>query len=736
MDSSSKIIKKKGDKSSRSKGVVEGNSMIEGSISNFRSDTQDPANVLSFGGTLENSMDQDQIDQIKQFVRESLNYSGPMESKKEILDLIESNANAYSQFNLITKIKYFYLKHEWTFITIRELIAIVIIVLSFLLYSSSLKVETNYHNYNLYFYYPMTLSSLIKCISAGIIIGFIIFIMYAKWIFLEHLIYISIVYIVLISKNHGSNILNHGKYNFYIFIICSTLIFLILLSIHMIYRFSRTIKYLYLIIAVFALFFCFLICYNFKDKYEMTYNCDKWSVTLNSSYILDEKNEKCNIQKPKGLCYMDKLYNYFDLTLVNKIKCSNRDKNEKTIFYNSIKNENISSSKIFGFPFTNNINLNQNILSKETKDFNINEYVFNNLINLEKEKTVTPETIIDFSSNEYGELKINFTKNQSLSTQRKNIALNNQKIKKESLYDNILMIFLSSTSRAHFQRAMPKLSKFISKLMGYEPFPVMTAYQFSKYNNFPSTEENIKSMFYQKSVNNTYINSLKNFKENGYVTGQTTDVCDKKINNSEEWDHENYAYLCDPNYINKEKSPYERCLYGKPVSEYMINYATEFWDKYSDNKKYFRMTFNYGNEPTGNVLTYLDQPLYDMINNFYNSGKLKNTAVFIVSEQGNKNNGLYDVLGSAEFELEKKYGLFIMLLDWNDKFKNSNFHQNLLKNQNVYTSPYDVYESMIHIVLGNSSYSNINKNQNLWQHRGESMFNDIHLEDRYCGKLK
>ena len=733
MDSSSKIIKKKGDKSSRSKGIVEGNSMIEGSISNFRSDTQDPANVLSFGGTLENSMDQDQLDQIKQFVRESLNYSGPMESKKEILDLIESNANAYSQFNLITKIKYFYLKHEWTFITIRELIAITIIVLSFLLYSSSLKVETNYHNYNLYFYYPMTLSSLIKCISAGTIIGFIIFFMYAKWIFLEHLIYISIVYIVLISKNHGSNILNHGKYNFYIFIICSTLIFLILLSIHMIYRFSRTIKYLYLIIAVFALFFCFLICYNFKDKYELTYNCDKWNITLNSSYILDEKDEKCNIQKPKGLCYMDKLYNYFDLTLVNKIKCSNRDENEKTLFYNSIKNGNISSSKIFGFPFTNNINLNQKNLPNETKNFNINEYVFNNLINLENEKTITPETIIDFSSNEYGELKINFTKNQSLSTQRKNIALNNQK-KSESLYDNVLMIFLSSTSRAHFQRAMPKLSKFISKLMGYEPFPVMTAYQFSKYNNFPFTEENIQSMFYQKSVNNTYINSLKYFKENGYITGQATDICDKEIKNAEEWDHENYAYLCDPNYKNKEKSPYERCLYGKPVSEYMINYATEFWEKYSDNKKYFRMTFNYGNEPTGNVLTYLDQPLYDMINNFYNSGKLKNTAVFFVSEQGNKNNGLYDVLGSAEFELEKKYGLFIMLLDWNDKFKSSNFHQNLLKNQNLYTSPYDVYESMIHIVLGNSSYSNIYRNQSVWEHRGESMFNDIHLEDRYCGK--
>ena len=60
------------------------------------------------------------------------------------------------------------------------------------------------------------------------------------------------------------------------------------------------------------------------------------------------------------------------------------------------------------------------------------------------------------------------------------------------------MIFLSSTSRAHFQRAMPKLSHFISKLMGYEPFPTMTTYQFSKYINFPFTEENMQSMFIEK----------------------------------------------------------------------------------------------------------------------------------------------------------------------------------------------------------------------------------------------
>ena len=726
---SNKIIKKKVEKTSKQKEVIEGNSVIDGSMSNFRNDTNDPANVLSFGGALENSIDQDQIDQLKQFVRESRKYEGPIESKSEILDLIDSNANAYSQFNTLTKIKYFYLKHEWTFIAIREFTAIAIIIMSFLFYSSSLKVETNYHNYNMYFYYPMTLSSLLKCISAGIIIGFIIFFMYIKWIFLEHLIYIAIVYIVLVSKNHGSNILNHGKYNWVIFEICSILIFLILLSIHMIYRFSRTIKYLYLIIAALALFFGFLVCYNIKDKYEQKYSCDKWDKTLNSTYILDNKDDKCNIKKPEGFCYMNELYKYFDLTLVNKIKCSNRNETEYLNFYNSIKSQNLSKFKIFGFPSTNHIKSKD--LNKETKT--LNEYVLKNIINLEK-KDLNSEAILDFYSNQYGELKMNLIKNNSLANERKKIEENNKKLNKnESIYDNFLMIFLSSTSRAHFQRAMPKLSKFISKLMKYEPFPTLTAYEFSKYTNFPFANENIQSIFYKKSKNDTLTNSLSYFKENGFITGQVKDVCEKSFNDNEvEWDHENYAYLCDPNYFQKENSVYERCLYGKPVSEYMINYTTQFFEKYSDNKKYFRMTFNYGNEPTGNVLTYLDEPLYNMLNQLYNNGKLQNTAIFILSEQGNKNKGLYDILGSAEFELEQKYGLFIIILNWNDKFKKGNYHQNLVKNQNIMVTPFDIYETIIHIVAGNNTFNHNNENK-LQKIQGDSMLNELKIENRYCG---
>ena len=230
-----------------------------------------------------------------------------------------------------------------------------------------------------------------------------------------------IVYNILIYKNFGTDILNHGKYSFILLILSASLFFLLILGIHMIYRFSRTIKYLYLIIAVFAFFFCFLICYNYKHKYEENYSCEKWNMNLNNSYIFeDEKNDKCNLEKIKGLCYMDKIYNYFDLTFANNIKCEKREENEKENFYGMIKDKSLLNKKIFGFPSTSNIN-------KENKDLNLNKtknlqhYIFNNLKSLDNKDfneittKLNIETILDFSNqNTEGELKINLNKNKTL----------------------------------------------------------------------------------------------------------------------------------------------------------------------------------------------------------------------------------------------------------------------------------------------------------------------------------
>ena len=43
-------------------------------------------------------------------------------------------------------------------------------------------------------------------------------------------------------------------------------------------------------------------------------------------------------------------------------------------------------------------------------------------------------------------------------------------------------------------------------------------------------------------------------------------------------------------------------------------------------------------------------------------------------------------------------------LDWNDNFKKGNYHQNLIKNQNIIMTLYDINESLMYIILSNSSF--------------------------------
>ena len=66
--------------------------------------------------------------------------------------------------------------------------------------------------------------------------------------------------------------------------------------------------------------------------------------------------------------------------------------------------------------------------------------------------------------------------------------------------------------------------------------------------------------------------------------------------------------FCDPNYhdredpfpINKgEDFVLRRCLYEKEVHEYVFEYAKDFWEKYNNSKKFVRISFIEGHEPTG-----------------------------------------------------------------------------------------------------------------------------------------
>ena len=316
------------------------------------------------------------------------------------------------------------------------------------------------------------------------------------------------------------------------------------------------------------------------------------------------------------------------------------------------------------------------------------------------------------------------------------------------------MIYLDATSRAHFQRSFPKLSDFIKKFMQYDPLSKkeFKSFQFMKYHSFgPLTPINILPMFYGNSMkSNKGIHIVKFFKENGFITGHVVDMCSKEqydISKDEkdekeyvEWDHENIAYLCDGNYFDIsnpykiDKGPFsirQRCLYGHPVSYYLIEYTKQFWEKYNINKKYFRIAFNYGHEKTGVVISYLDEVLYQMLLDLFENGYLINTAIFIVSDHGNQNKGIYNIINPSEFELEMKFGTFVLLLYKDNKIIKK-YENNLLNNQQVMVTPYDIHDTMIHIIYGknNKKIKEINSANN----KGNSVLNYIDPTERKCEK--
>ena len=172
-----------------------------------------------------------------------------------------------------------------------------------------------------------------------------------------------------------------------------------------------------------------------------------------------------------------------------------------------------------------------------------------------------PEVEVFFDENNYGMIKINVTRNETLSAERKIIAKN-----KNSLYNNVLIVYVDALSRNHFQRKIKKLSEFIEPFTLYnlsETEKECTAFQFMKYNTLKGlTLPNIKAMFYGVGLNETDgVNLVKFYKEQGYVTGHTGTTCGKEIfsvngllqsqhldfNN---WDHENIAMFCDENFFD------------------------------------------------------------------------------------------------------------------------------------------------------------------------------------------
>ena len=565
-----------------------------------------------------------------------------------------------------------------------------------------------------------------------------------------HYLYTIPIFLYLIWSNTGAETVDHGFYNAFGFIGVIIIFVPILLFIFIIVNLIKEKNYkLLLLIAVIIILL--IIIYNNLPGFS----CEFWSLGLNNTRIENDKTKyPCEILHPgKNKCYLKKMDGFFDFSKIFRPSCSAEKilNKEKEIFLKSLSNRFFGVSKLnhFGYPMTTVPDRYSMYNVKDLKEFQ--ELVNHNIIKMDlfTEENYPnepyPEVEVFFDENDHGMIKINVTKNETLSQERKKIAEN-----KNSLFNNILIVYVDALSRNHFQRKMKKLTKFIEPFMIYnlnETEKEFTAFQFMKYNTLKGlTLPNIKAMFYGVGLNESEgVNLVKFYKEQGYVTGHTGTTCGKEIFSIngllrsqhldyDNWDHENIAMFCDENFfdwrypINKGvASVLKRCLYGKYGFEYMIDYAKQFWKLYEDNKKFFRIHFNEGHEGSMELVTYLAEPLFEFVKYFFDNNLLNDTFMFIVSDHGNHMLGPWAILRPQDYLIETTLGTLFFIIPNNNKLYKDGLYDIIHKNQQTFITPYDIHDTMIHLAYGTDKPNPI-----AYSKSGSSLLMDINPMERYC----
>ena len=490
-------------------------------------------------------------------------------------------------------------------------------------------------------------------------------------------------------------------------------------------------------------------------KKSKIFNCQY----LAQEFNITENDKYCKLPEPKGYCYMNALSGFFgEFNNINNYRSNKYLEKEKDNLISDLKNKysnyKISRyTKLFGYPLTNNKdyyfndeynndnNQERNITQFESK---INKEIYD--IETNTNSGQKPEIFLDYSNETNPKLKIDLQYNSKLSDERNKNVINS------SLFKNVLVVYFSGVSQFYFKNALPRLYSFITKFdseySDLDRQMSIKSYQFKRYHSFSNdsfsnyffmfndySKNSIKELKSNLKNKNTEIYShLKYFKDSGYITGQSIDTCDNfdhqlKHDNTF-WDHENVAISCDSNYLNATKSN-NHYLYGKSIYSYHTDYALQFWEKYKNNKKYFRLIFNSVNEKTGSVLSYLDQPLYDLFIKLIFNGLLKDTAIFFMSEIGGVQDYiLYNFGKNNEKEINAKFGTFFLLINRQNNISN-NTYKIINKNQNILVTPFDVYISLVNIAVGNK-INNIKLFIDENSNKGESVFDVIDGKSRNC----
>ena len=582
---------------------------------------------------------------------------------------------------------------------------------------------------------------LIQAVLSSFLISLLLELIILNILSKYNLIHIFIALIIFYQYSHGKDFNDHGYYNLIGSFIIILINFVGLIPLNIFIYLSNNKIHIFKFILFLLIFIYFNIIFFNKNNI----NCEDWVKGLNNTSIENNINKYgCQIIFPKLCPY--KIGKYFlDITKLKGLKCNNINKSSRKKILEISKSPFLSNKSLHvGYPLTNkdsicflDFNDNDNILKN---------YFLNNLVDMDDKKLLKkyfknkiPEIEIDFNENLHGNIKINLKFNKTLSLERK------IKEKYSSPYsDNIIILYIDSVSRANSLRQLKKTLRFFEKFMNYKgdfnrkyPSENYHSFQFFKYHSFLyHTRGNYPILFYgKKREQKNKISITKYLKEKGFIACFLNDFCMidnvrtfHNFSKEEVYDHQ--FVICDPNIDHYNQNSI-KCLYGKSNAEILYEYGNQFWRKYRNNRKYLAIIINDGHEGTLEALKYVDETIFNFINNLYNDNLLKDSSIFLLSDHGVGMPSMYYFF--KFYKLEEQLPMLYIIINDRKNISYNNQYKYIYENQQTFITGYDIYNTIIHIIYGEDFFSlkNIYYNKHSPKSNlGESLFNKINQKLR------
>ena len=268
----------------------------------------------------------------------------------------------------------------------------------------------------------------------------------------------------------------------------------------------------------------------------------------------------------------------------------------------------------------------------------------------------------------------------------------------------------------------------------------MNVFQYFKYHSLNTyTDPNLIAAYYGATLNGNGTHFADYFKKNGFIIGRAHNYCEKEscINlknplslTHTHWDHEGLSIGCikefyDEEFTHRISSLVKRCLFGKDINEYILEYLESFWTTYLEQYKLFLFQSLDGHEPTGELIGHFDSIFYNFLKKFYSNGWFEDSVLIIFSDHGQHLNGPLYLFDSQDFYIERSLPTLFMIIPNEEELYNNNFYETIKSNQQTFITPFDIYNTLIYLA-NKETYNNIRVPY------GDSLFKEFDYKKRYC----